>query len=71
MQISQYSSSHQETTKPVNLMMQMVRDHRSSLLAKHAAIMSLVALAVVAIGLLMGFGAVDLYETANGWVLQA
>jgi hypothetical protein len=71
MQILQYSPSHQETTKLVNLMMQMVRDHRSSLLAKHAAIMSLVALAVVAVGLLMGFGAVDLYETANGWVLQA
>jgi hypothetical protein len=52
-------------------MMQMVRDHRSSLLAKHAAIMSLVALAVAAIGLLMGLGAVDLYETANSWVLHA
>lgn len=71
MQIRQYSLPQQETTTSVNLMMQMVRDHRSSLLAKHAAIMSLVALAVVAVGLLMGFGAVDLYETANGWVLQA
>lgn len=52
-------------------MTKMMRDHRSSLVAKHAAIVSLLALAVVAIGLLMGFGAVDLYETANGWVLQA
>jgi hypothetical protein len=67
----QYSSSHQETTKSANPMMKMVHDHRSSLIAKHAAIMSLLALAVVAVGILMGFGAVDLYETANGWVLQA
>ena len=52
-------------------MMNMIRDHRSALLAKHAAIMSLVALAVVAVGILMGLGAVDLYETANGWVLRA
>jgi hypothetical protein len=33
--------------------------------------MSLVAVAVLAVGILMGLGAVDLYETANGWVLQA
>jgi hypothetical protein len=52
-------------------MMSMMRDHRSSLLAKHAAIMSLVALAVIAVGVLLGFGALDLYETANGWVLRA
>jgi hypothetical protein len=26
---------------------------------------------VVAVGLLMGLGAVDLYETANNWVLKA
>jgi hypothetical protein len=29
------------------------------------------ALAVVAVGILMGLGTVDLYETANSWVLQA
>jgi hypothetical protein len=52
-------------------MMNMIRDHRSSLIAKHAAILSLVALAVVVVGVLMGLGAVDLYETANGWVLRA
>ena len=52
-------------------MTKIARDHRSSLIAKHAAIMSLLALAVVAIGILKGLGAVDLYETANGWVLQA
>jgi len=52
-------------------MMKMARDHRSSLIAKHAAVMSFLALAVVAVGLLLGFGALDLYETANGWVLQA
>jgi|Tabmets5t2r1_1033131.scaffolds.fasta_scaffold517991_2 hypothetical protein len=52
-------------------MMKMMRDHRSSLMAKHAAIISLVALAVVAVGALMGLGALDLYETANRWVLVA
>jgi hypothetical protein len=52
-------------------MMDMIRDHRSSLLAKHAAIMSLVALASIAVGILMGLGALDLYETANNWVLRA
>jgi hypothetical protein len=52
-------------------MMNMFRDHRSSLLAKHAAIMSLMALAVVAVGILMGLGTVDLYETASTWVLEA
>ncbi|MGH6887171.1 MAG: hypothetical protein ACREGK_13980 [Geminicoccales bacterium] len=52
-------------------MMDILRDHRSSLIAKHAAITSLVAVAVLAVGILMGLGAVDLYETANGWVLQA
>lgn len=52
-------------------MMKMVRDHRSSLIARHAAIMSLLALAAIAVGVLMGVGAADLYETANGWVLQA
>jgi hypothetical protein len=52
-------------------MMKMMRDHRSSLMAKHAAIISLVALAVVAVGALMGLGALELYETANRWVLVA
>jgi ABC-type polysaccharide/polyol phosphate export permease len=54
----------------VNPMTSMIRDHRSSLLAKHAAIMALVALAVMAVGILMGLGAVDLYEAANSWVLR-
>ena len=52
-------------------MMKMMRDHRSSLMAKHAAIISLVALAVVAVGALLGLGALDLYETANRWILVA
>ena len=52
-------------------MMKMMRDHRSSLMAKHAAIISLVALAVVAVGALMGLGALDLYEAANRWILVA
>jgi hypothetical protein len=52
-------------------MRDILHDHRSSLIAKHAAILSLVALAVIAVGILMGLGAVDLYETANGWILQA
>ena len=51
--------------------MKMMRDHRSSLMAKHAAIISLVALAVVAVGALLGLGALDLYETANRWILVA
>lgn len=40
-------------------------------MAMHAAVAALAALAVVAIGILFGFGALDLYETANSWVLQA
>ena len=54
----------------VEPMTNMLRDQRSSLLAKHAAILSLVALAVMAVGILMGLGAVDLYEAANSWVLR-
>jgi hypothetical protein len=57
--------------RDASAMMNMFRDHRSSLLAKHAAIMSLMALAVVAVGILMGLGTVDLYETASTWVLEA
>lgn len=60
-----------EATRIASPMTSMMRDHRSSLLAKHAAIMSLVAVAVIAVGVLLGFGALDLYETANGWVLRA
>ncbi len=52
-------------------MMSMIRDHRSSLMARHAAVASLMALAVIAVGVLLGFGAADLYEVANHWVLQA
>jgi hypothetical protein len=46
-------------------------NERSALLAAHAARLSLVAVAAIAIGLLLGFGAVDLYEQANNWVLLA
>jgi hypothetical protein len=53
------------------MMMKMIRDHHSSLLAKHAAIMSLVALATIAVGILLGLGAIDLYETTSQWVLRA
>jgi hypothetical protein len=52
-------------------MTKMMRDHRSSLIAKHAAIISLVALAVVAVGVLLRLGALDLYETASHWFLLA
>jgi hypothetical protein len=61
-----------ETARPPEqMMMSMIRDHRSSLMARHAAVASLMALAVIAVGVLLGFGAADLYEVANHWVLQA
>jgi len=52
-------------------MMNILRNQRSSLTRRHAGLTTLVALAVVAVGILMGLGAVDLYETANSWVLRA
>jgi hypothetical protein len=52
-------------------MMNILRDQRSSVTPRHAGLATLVALAVIAVGILMGLGAVDLYETANGWVLRA
>jgi hypothetical protein len=52
-------------------MMDILRDQRSSLMAKHASIITLVAAAVAAVGVLMGLGAADLYETANSWILLA
>jgi hypothetical protein len=52
-------------------MMNILRDQQSSLISRHAGLVTMMALAVVAVGLLMGFGAVDLYETANNWVLKA
>jgi hypothetical protein len=52
-------------------MMNILRNQRSSLMPRHAGVVTLVALAVVAVGILMGLGAVDLYETADGWVLRA
>jgi hypothetical protein len=52
-------------------MMNVIRDQRSSLLPRHAGGATLVALAAVAVGILMGLGAVELYETANSWVLRA
>ena len=55
----------------VSPMKNMLRDHNSSLVARHAAVLSLVAVAVTAVGILMGLGAVDLYETASSWVLRA
>jgi hypothetical protein len=51
--------------------MNIVRDQRSSVMPRHAGVVTLVALAVVAVGILMGLGAVDLYETAGRWVLRA
>jgi hypothetical protein len=52
-------------------MMNILRDQRSSSMPRHASVVTLAALAVVAVGILIGLGAVDLYETANGWVLRA
>jgi hypothetical protein len=53
-------------------MMNILRDQRSSSLTpKHARVVALSALAVIAVGILMGLGAVDLYETADRWVLRA
>jgi hypothetical protein len=50
--------------------MNILRDQRSSLISRHAGLVTVLALATVAIGLLMGFGAVELYEAADGWVLR-
>jgi hypothetical protein len=52
-------------------MMNILRDQRSSLMAQHASIITLVAVATAAVGVLMGFVAADLYETANRWILLA
>ncbi len=52
-------------------MMKILCDQRSALLPRYARLASLVALTVIAVGILMGLGAVDLYETASRWVLQA
>jgi hypothetical protein len=52
-------------------MMNILGDQRSSLAPRHAHLVALTALAVIAVGVLMGLGAVDLYETANRWVLRA
>lgn len=51
--------------------MNILRDQRSSSISRHARLVTVLALAAVAIGLMMGFGAAELYETANGWVLRA
>lgn len=50
--------------------MNILRDQRSSLISRHAGLVTVLALATVAIGLLMGFGAVELYEAADSWVLR-
>lgn len=52
-------------------MMKILSDQRSSLTPRHAGVAMVLALGVIAVGILMGLGAVDLYETANGWVLRA
>jgi hypothetical protein len=52
-------------------MMNILRDQRSSLMPRHAGVVTLVALAGAVVGILLGLGAVDLYETANRWVLRA
>jgi hypothetical protein len=53
-------------------MLNILRDQRSSsLTSRHARLVALTALTVVAVGILMGLGAVDLYETADRWVLRA
>lgn len=52
-------------------MMNILADQRSSLTPRHAGVATVLALTVIAVGILMGFGAIDLYETANGWVLRA
>ena len=50
--------------------MSILRDQSSGLAPRHAGLATLLGLAVIAVGVLFGLGAVDLYETANGWVLQ-
>jgi hypothetical protein len=58
--------------KVASAMMNILRDQRSSsLTSRHARLVALTALTVVAVGILMGLGAVDLYETADRWVLRA
>jgi hypothetical protein len=59
------------TTKSVRAMNSIFRDQRSALLIAHACRLSMVALAVIAVGILLGFSAADLYEQANRWVLLA
>jgi hypothetical protein len=64
-------SKELETKKAGAFMNSIFNNDRSAVMAAHAARLSLVAAAVIAIGLLLGFGAVDLYEQANNWVMLA
>ena len=49
--------------------MNLLHDQSRSAIARNAGMLTVMALAAVAIGLLMGFGAIDLYESATEWVL--
>ena len=46
-------------------------NERSAVTTRHARRLSIFALAVIVIGVMLGLGAVDLYETASRWVLLA
>jgi hypothetical protein len=52
-------------------MSSIFQDERSAVMTRHACRLSIFALAIIVIGALLGLGAVDLYETANRWVLMA
>jgi hypothetical protein len=52
-------------------MSSIFQDERSAVMTRHARRLSIFALAVIAIGVLLGLGAVELYETASRWVLMA
>jgi hypothetical protein len=52
-------------------MMNILHDQRSAILSRYVSLVALVALTVAGFGILMGLGAVDLYERASYWVLQA
>jgi ABC-type proline/glycine betaine transport system permease subunit len=51
--------------------MNILHDQRGSLISDHAGMVAVAVLLAVAVGVLVGYGAADLYETADHWVLRA
>jgi hypothetical protein len=51
--------------------MRILRDERSSVLARHAGLWSVMMIGAIAVGVLLGLGALEHYDQASRWVLRA